>query len=49
MEREPKLRDYSKDKRQTEKLDFMPGLEVMNETKISPVKSAVRSGCGKCG
>lgn len=49
MEREPKLRDHPKDKRQTEKSDFLPGLEVINETKIPPVEAAQRSGCGKCG
>lgn len=48
-EREPRLRDYPKDKRQTEESNFLPNLEVVNETRIPPVESAHKSGCGRCG
>ena len=49
MERERELRDYPKDKRQTEESNILPNLNIINEAKIPPIESAHKSGCGRCG
>lgn len=38
-----------RDEREAKNLDSLSSLEVTNELIIPSVKSAVKSGCGKCG
>ena len=49
MEREPKRIEPSKERQEEEKSNSLPSLEVTNEVRIPPVRSAAKSGCGRCG
>lgn len=52
MEREPKRiepLEGNQDEQEVKNLDSLSSLEVTNELIISPVKSAAKSGCGRCG